>query len=694
MLSGDAYGTWPESYEVREDAAQHRLCLSTPYYEIEHDLQQGGTIREIRYPCGTNQNVLLQAMDATVTLSDERLFADAAEQSPQIEITNNGSEVVLIFKGRLRDSGGNDSDVSYQYRYAYRWGYVRVRKEFHFPQKGIAVRSIKVHGLRLRPDLGHYGVRPGIGAEQSPNPEAFGVCQWGKLEPGKAFDCAYQTRFVPRYFVIGSPGREGLEWFVTSDLAQWDYQLTGIPGHGHFWIGPQTQPEAVKIDINALELPHGDVTLHGTCTFDFYIGFPILSGKAHKPFLHRTFNRKNWPTEQTIRSWAERGVRTAHFHHDGDTFRDGLFWRDGMYPPFGQGDMAEFDRVIDACHRYGIRVATYFSNKELHPTNQAYKEHGKEWARLPTDRGEQIHNFYSGDEFGAQMCLKSGWLDYLKQYIDTVLTRHRLDGVYYDWNVALYCHNQRHGNADSSGESPRLGAMAQSPAGHWDMDELLDLMEWTRKRVGQNGLVIIHNTMSPCAATENFADYVVAMEWGYGKLAVAAPSLSELPLEWNFLGSRSRGVIGSGCLVPNAPQSLHRQMTLRCLLTGTAPWPAQDLDLEMFAPLAGEDISTYRFADWRTKAVSLNNPDVFPAVYHRPDQAILLLGNLTHSPQIVCCKIDITKLSLSYASQYRVILGDGTAKETSYDDFITNGITLTIAGDSLSMVRLFVTRLV
>jgi len=37
------------------------------------------------------------------------------------------------------------------------------------------------------------------------------------------------------------------------------------------------------------------------------------------------------------------------------------------------------------------------------------------------------------------MCLKSGWLDYLKLYIDRVLKNPKFDCVYYDWSLALYC---------------------------------------------------------------------------------------------------------------------------------------------------------------------------------------------------------------------------------------------------------------
>ncbi len=133
---------------------------------------------------------------------------------------------------------------------------------------------------------------------------------------------------------------------------------------------------------------------------------------------------------------------------------------------------------------------------------------------------------------GAQMCLRSGWMEFLKGSIDRVLKNHPLDGVYYDWNVALLCCNPLH----------EMGRDRAAPAqGHWDIDELLDLMEWTRNRVGPNGVVIVHNTTTPMFATENFADYVVATEWGYGKWTDRAPDLQDLPLEWSLVGAVPAG---------------------------------------------------------------------------------------------------------------------------------------------------------
>ena len=101
--------------------------------------------------------------------------------------------------------------------------------------------------------------------------------------------------------------------------------------------------------------------------------------------------------------------------------------------------MDRYDKVLTDCRQAGIRTATYFSNKELHPSTKEFQEHGEEWGRK-NRKGDLQHNFFrEQSEFGAQMCLRSGWLEFLKLSIDRVLKNHPLDGVYYDWNVALFC---------------------------------------------------------------------------------------------------------------------------------------------------------------------------------------------------------------------------------------------------------------
>ena len=52
--------SWPRDYSVARDEASGRLVLSTPYYEVVHDLKRGGAICAIRYSHGRAENLLVR----------------------------------------------------------------------------------------------------------------------------------------------------------------------------------------------------------------------------------------------------------------------------------------------------------------------------------------------------------------------------------------------------------------------------------------------------------------------------------------------------------------------------------------------------------------------------------------------------------------------------------------------------------
>jgi hypothetical protein len=290
------------------------------------------------------------------------------------------------------------------------------------------------------------------------------------------------------------------------------------------------------------------------------------------------------------------------------------------------------------------------------------------------------------------MCLKSGWAEHLKFTIDRVLKNHDLDGVYYDWNIALYCNNPLHVGETTnrvSGEKG-LGALALSPTGHWDMDELIEFVEWTRERVGPDGLVILHNTMAPMFVTENFADYVVGMEWGYGKLLTGVPPVSDLPPEWNFAAARSRGVIGYGTIAQNAPQHLHRLLALETLLTGVAPWPATEEAFNLYQilrPLG--DIERYRFEDYRNEAVRVEGTDCTSAVYSRPGESYILLGNFSDKPVKVSYSVETEKLPWPISDIGAVrYLREGQWDVTPKAELKGEGVALSIPARDVVLLRL------
>jgi hypothetical protein len=628
--------TWPQAYTVLRDDAGGVLALRTPYYIVEHNLKKGGVISRITLLHGKAANLLAAPAEARVQDERGNFLTDAKDPAPSVAHRRDGLHEIVTVESVLMDSKGKASNVRVNTTYEYRWGYVKIHRTFQVPASGFRAWEVSPFSTTLAPSLTDYGYREGQTEEDGAPPFSFGSNLWGKMRSGQPADKPLQTRYVPRSMLFADPGIEGLEWFVGSDLSQWDLQLTGRRGQGQCLLQPSQDPPGLALSVCALWNTNAATLLTNTCAFDYYLAVPLLEGHALKPWLHTSFNRNqgNWVSADEIRRWADKGIQTVHCHNDGDYYDDGLFWRDGSYPPYP--DMDRYDRVLQECRQAGIRTATYFSNKELHPSTKEFKEHGTEWARM-NRKGDLQHNFFrEKSEFGAQMCLRSGWLDFLKFSIDRVLKNHPLDGVYYDWNVALFCCNPRHeGKQD-----------AHTPAqGHWDIDELLDLMEWTRSRVGPKGLVIIHNTTTPMFATENFADDVVATEWGYQKWTDRAPDLETLPLEWSLAGARSRGVISYGTIDSKAPQRLYRLFALEAFLGGVAPWPASaetfDL-LPLLKPLG--NLEAYKFADWRNQAVTLSDSRCASAIYSRPGEAYLLLANLEQSQREVACVLHPEKL--------------------------------------------------
>ena len=229
---------------------------------------------------------------------------------------------------------------------------------------------------------------------------------------------------------------------------------------------------------------------------------------------------------------------------------------------------------------------------------------------------------------------------------------------------------------------------------------MLDLMEWTRRRVGMQGLVIVHNTTVPMYALENFADYVVATEWGYQKWTDRAPDLRDLPLETSLAGAVPRGVISYGVLDANAPRRLHQLFASEALLNGMAPWPASEeaLALNRLLQPVGQ-VESFRFADWRNSAVTLSDPRCAAALYSRAGEAYILLANLEGEAREVKCAVhpdllpcplaritQATRLGHVAASSGTTVVSDRALLDA--EALAGPGVTLTLPGDGVVLLHL------
>jgi hypothetical protein len=217
--------------------------------------------------------------------------------------------------------------------------------------------------------------------------------------------------------------------------------------------------------------------------------------------------------------------------------------------------------------------------------------------------------------------------------------------------------------------------------------------------VGPSGLVIIHNTSTPMFAAENFADHVVAHEWGYAKWSGQGPDLQELPLEWSLVGARQRGVINYNLVGDQASRHLHRLFALEALLAGVTPWAADAETFELFPVLKPiGKIENYRFADWRNQAITLNGGRSGSAIYSRPGECWVLVGNLKESAQQVGCVMHPEKLPCPLSAVTTATLLPPSIASTNLTDKATpvaldakqltgEGVTLTIPPESAVLLH-------
>ena len=99
--------TWPQPYMVRQNKSTARLVLSTPYYEIQHDLRRGAAISGIKLTYGKGTNLLLAPMQTSVRDARDIVFSDVFDRKPRVRRTHgSGLTEVVEVEVRLLDQRG------------------------------------------------------------------------------------------------------------------------------------------------------------------------------------------------------------------------------------------------------------------------------------------------------------------------------------------------------------------------------------------------------------------------------------------------------------------------------------------------------------------------------------------------------------------------------------------------------------
>lgn len=507
------------------------ITIQNDYWVIRQDLQQGGAIQSIIFHNGSGKNLLQEPVSCYVdTLGDplsfmsagtrpgcgpeDALFSSIYDQNPKVEIDSLKGFPVITILGELKNSKGEGSGIHYQERSEYHAFYVRKKLHFTFTETRKDIYAMGVAKLVIDRSLQEFGAKCSVwqmthGGNQMNAGKAFYGTTQGSVYP------AYVERYPFRWLALFSRGEDAIEVLPSGSLQAWEEGVCAQAGFGRFALYTLENPHGSSILLE----PYRELTsgypdpayhrpeLHGSYDFSYTIGLPGLEKHCPADIRHTGFNNHPWPSNADIQNWVEHGITVARLHND--FHNSGDFWHDGTFPPYDQKGIEQMQEVISQAHAAGIKVIPYFSLAELHPQSAAWQAHHEEWKRTSDDQDTEMHNYWQNGEYGSQMCLASGWGDYLKEYIQKILATYHFDGVYFDWVSSLFCNNRRHCGHD-----------------HITSDQILEFLEWTREFLGPERVLIIHTSGSPYMAAESYADATIVFEEIYGPPAL----LTEPPL--------------------------------------------------------------------------------------------------------------------------------------------------------------------
>ncbi|GEM_PF-770278 len=608
------------------------LLVESPYWTVRHNLQAGGSWDSITFKYGSGKNLLGGQVVGRIRCQDPRskgeggagqyFYAENNDREPKVKVEDGPEGPVVTVEGQYQlakapAAGANMPQklpVRFRRRYEYRqWGLVACELEILCDQPRNDVVEVIAANIVLRKGMTDALVRDNPDAGTMPDGTTAG--KWLSLGTSRS---TYMNGRVPLHMVVFEKGGEGLEFMPGSDLSKWEKSLVADQALGYYGIDRDwDNPENTLITLApyCIAYRRNPIHIEGNYKLRYYIALPFIKDRATtgSPYMQCSANSR-WLSDQQLETIAKSGIKLIRFHND--YAANAPFWHDGVYPPYDAAGMAELKRVINTTHRLGMKIIPYISVKELHPDAPEYAANHEAWGKQISSNFKELHTWAGSGEFGQLMCLESGWLDFRKKSIETILSDLPWDGLYFDWCTPHPCRNPDH-----------MGG-----ATHVDQDAFLDFMFWCRKRVGPDGIIMTHLSGLPQVVVENMADISLIFE-DLSSMGRSIRSPLSFPVQCTFMPIAPRHICGWG------RDKEEQRCAMLSLLQGhpTVPYSMQlasPMDQEPkgltreFRLFGGVDFTQYRFARASDQAVTTDQKDVFGAIWYRQGEALVYLVNL------------------------------------------------------------------
>ena len=603
------------------------LTLKNDFFEVKHDSNAGGCPVSILFKNGSGENFLQKPVFSHIALKkDEQIifYRQSTSKAEFFSYTTEKDGVKIVAEGSLADDNGNTIPVRFKQTFFYQaWGRINISLTLQIQEQLDQVYEIGVCGFHVTDNADTLGVRPGC---PPPPPDDFLMepesnLRWFELTRKRSYTQQYNAAFrmMPSYFCLFHKGVEGFEFWREDCGTQWDRPFGLRPGSGVFLDDSKrlTGGKYIRIEpFNSWENPRSFQP--GEATFNYTLGLPFIKPfeEAREAIYHIAITSRDWPeSREQMKKLADAGITLLRLHDD-NTFRHPS-WRDCYYPPYDEDTMKQMDQVIEWAHEFGIRIVPYFSLKEFHPDCPEYPEYSHKWKRWVHSDGRIIAE---KGPYGGYMCMKSGWLEFLKSTIQRVLKNHKFDGVYYDHLWFRYCRHPEHAN------------------GQWhnDADEILDFLFWSRQFVGETGIVYLHTSACPTMIGENLSDLLVIGE----DMPYASPLPDTVFPDLDFVPITRRTWVPAGAHWTNN----FRQCAMIAALKHCPPAPHNipDFLLELSA----------MFKDYKINDLHFHSRIVLPGcvteeenvhvnIYHDDERIVLFCANLAKKDMTITLRLPL-----------------------------------------------------
>lgn len=479
------------------------ITVENEFVRCVHDLRCGGEMTEAVILNGSGKNLFVKPQRTVVGITENgayHCYTSDASEAEDFTLTENNGNPVMEFFCRPADAAGRTLPG------------LTLHHRIEYTPHGEALHKVILTAAQRITDLGTVQIGSLFPSKRMDTlaviparmemPTPYGsFCRWFRA------DQRFMTRWVPNSMLLFQRGQDGFQYARGENLAAWETIGGTLPGYGMGLLEFSRKLDAYELRMAPLDCRRPGQYLEGDHVFEFSLAFPYVKKKmvpfascaGHLLQADRGFDRR-WPTEEDLASWESADCHLRRLHNDGDIAKNGIFWRGASYPPYPPEEMKKMDQTLEEAHKHHLDVVPYFSLHEYHPEVPDFAENAENWGRISEKGDGLIPSYFSCGYYGYVMCLNSGWLKKRQDTIDQTLRNHAFDGVYYDWCSAAECINPAHG--------PR----------HWDFRKLIEHLLWTYERVGEKGVMYLHQTSNPNIVAENLASVILTEEVGPARI--------------------------------------------------------------------------------------------------------------------------------------------------------------------------------